>query len=107
MERVVANHSRIHWGANLRKCGIGSLWWIRLPIGIMIPCDAPPHSLKYSNAGSKMKTMEVGIRVRFLVRNISRVEGRVGAPRWGLGWVISASIIHMDLHKPNNKLVSA
>jgi hypothetical protein len=42
-----------------------------------------------------------------LARNISRGKGRVRAPKWGLGWMISRSIIHMDLHKPNNKLVSA
>jgi hypothetical protein len=35
------------------------------------------------------------------------VEGHAGAPGWGLGRVTSGSIIHMDLHKPNNKLVSA
>jgi hypothetical protein len=35
-----------------------------------------------------------------------RVEGCVGAPKWGLGRVISESIIHTNLHKPNNKLVS-
>jgi hypothetical protein len=26
---------------------------------------------------------------------------------WGLGRMISKSITHIDLHKPNNKLVSA
>jgi len=35
------------------------------------------------------------------------VEGHVGALGWGLGRVINNSIIHMDLHKLNNKLVSA
>jgi hypothetical protein len=29
------------------------------------------------------------------------VEGRVGAPGWGLGWMTSRSITHMGLHKPN------
>jgi hypothetical protein len=38
--------------------------------------------------------------------SISRVKGRVGAPGWGLRLVTSGSIIHMDLHKPNNKLVN-
>jgi hypothetical protein len=48
--------------------------------------DAPPHSLKDSNANLKVKKeKEKGIRVRFLIRNISRVEGRVGALGWGLG----------------------
>jgi hypothetical protein len=35
------------------------------------------------------------------------VEGHVGAPGWGLGRLTSNSIIHTDLHKPNNELVSA
>jgi hypothetical protein len=42
-----------------------------------------------------------------MARNTLRVEGRVGAPGWGLGRMTSKLIIHMDLHKPNNKLVSA
>jgi hypothetical protein len=41
-------------------------------------CDAPPHSLKYSNVSSKMKTTE-GIGVCSLACNILRVKGRVGA----------------------------
>jgi hypothetical protein len=45
--------------------------------------------------------------VHSLACSISRVEGHAGALGWGLGQVISGSIIHMDLHKPNNKLVSA
>ncbi len=35
------------------------------------------------------------------------VEGCVGASGWGLGRLTSKSITHVDLHKPNNKLVSA
>jgi hypothetical protein len=35
-----------------------------------------------------------------------RVEGLAGALRWGLGKVTSMSIIHMNLHNPNNKLVN-
>jgi hypothetical protein len=35
------------------------------------------------------------------------VEGHVKTPRWGLGIMTSKSIIHTDLHKLNNKLVSA
>jgi len=34
------------------------------------------------------------------------VEGHVRAPGWGLGMVMSKSMTHTDLHKPNNKLVS-
>jgi hypothetical protein len=56
----------------------------------------------------KMKTTKgERVGVRSLVRNISGVEGCVGAPGWGLGRLTSKSIIHMDLHNPNNKLVSA
>jgi hypothetical protein len=35
------------------------------------------------------------------------VEVHVGAPGWGLRRVTSKSITHMDIHKLNNKLVSA
>jgi hypothetical protein len=41
------------------------------------------------------------------LRNILKVEGPVGAPGWGLGKMTSKSIIHMDFHKPNNKLINA
>jgi len=44
---------------------------------------------------------------RFLVRSTLGVEGRVGTPGWGLRILISKSITHTDLHKLNNKLVSA
>ncbi len=55
-----------------------------------------------------MKIMEgEGVGVRSLVRNTSKVERHVGAPGWGLGRLTSKSIIHMDLDKPNNKLVNA
>jgi hypothetical protein len=36
-----------------------------------------------------------------------KVEGRAGALGWGLGRLTSKSITHINLHKPNNKLVSA
>ncbi len=42
-----------------------------------------------------------------LVCNILGVEGRARAQGWGLGRLKSNSIIHTDLHKPNNKLISA
>ncbi len=69
--------------------------------------DAPPHSLKDSNANPKVETMEEGVKVRTLAHSTSRVKGRVGTSRWGLGRVASRSIIHTNMHKPNNKLVSA
>jgi hypothetical protein len=37
----------------------------------------------------------------------SGVEGCVGTRGWELGRVTSKSIIHTNLHSPNNKLVSA
>jgi hypothetical protein len=47
--------------------------------------DAPPHSLKNSNASPKMKTTkEKGIGVHFLMHNISKVEGYARALKWGL-----------------------
>ncbi len=55
----------------------------------------------------KVKTTKgEGVGARSLVRSTSGVEGCVGAPGWGLGRLTSKSITHMDLHKPNNKLVN-
>jgi len=55
----------------------------------------------------KVKTSErEKVGMCSLVHNNLGVEGRVGV----LGWdqeVTSGSIIHTDLHQPNNKLVSA
>jgi hypothetical protein len=47
-----------------------------------------------------------GVGARSLARSTSGVKERVGAPGWGLGRLTSKSIIHTDLHKPNNKLIS-
>jgi len=47
-----------------------------------------------------------GRRARSLVRNTLGVEGRVGTSRWRLKRLTRKSITHMDLHKPNNKLVN-
>jgi hypothetical protein len=56
----------------------------------------------------KVKTIKgQGIKAHSLAHNISGVDGRAGALGWELRQVTSGSIIHMDLHKPNNKLVSA
>jgi hypothetical protein len=55
-----------------------------------------------------MKTTKgKGVGVHSLACNTLGVKGRVSASRWGLGRVTSKLIIHTDLHKPNNKLVSA
>jgi hypothetical protein len=48
-----------------------------------------------------------GIGARPLVHSTLGVEGCVGALGWGLGRLKSKSIIYMDLHKPNHKLVNA
>jgi len=48
-----------------------------------------------------------GVGVHSLARNTSRVKGRAGAPKWGLKQKTIKSIIHTNLHKSNNKLVSA
>jgi len=60
-----------------------------------------------SIASPKVKTTErEGIGARSLACSTSRVEGHVGALGWGLGILTSKSITYIDLHKPNNKLVS-
>jgi len=67
-----------------------------------------PKLLDRLNYKSKVKIIKGwGIWVRSLIRSISRVEGHVVAPWWGPGRRTSKSFIHTDLHKPNNKLVSA
>jgi hypothetical protein len=56
----------------------------------------------------KVKILEgQGVGACSLVRNTLGVEGHIGAPKWGLGKMTRKSITHMDLHKLNNKLVSA
>jgi hypothetical protein len=56
----------------------------------------------------KVKKMKgKGVGARSLTRSILGVEGRAATPGWGLGRVTSKSIIHTNLHKPNNKLVNA
>jgi hypothetical protein len=74
----------------------------------LVSNDAPPHSLKDSNASSKVKTMEEErVGVCFLTCNIFGIKGHVGAMGWELGRVTSKLIIHTDVHKLNNKLISA
>jgi hypothetical protein len=51
--------------------------------------------------------MEKGVGIHSLAHNTYGAEGRAGPSKWGLGQVTSKSIIHTDLHKPNNKLVNA
>jgi hypothetical protein len=61
-----------------------------------------------STVSPKVKTMEEKkVGTRSLAYNTSGVERCVGVLGWGLGQVTIGSIIHIDLHKPNNKLVNA
>jgi len=56
----------------------------------------------------KVTTMEgEGVGARSLICSTLGVEGRVRAPGWVLGRLTSKSIIYMNMHKPNSKLVSA
>jgi hypothetical protein len=54
-----------------------------------------------------MKTKEKELEVHSLVHNTSKVKRACRNSRWGLKQMTSKSIIHMDLHKSNNKLVNA
>jgi hypothetical protein len=58
------------------------------------------------NYESKGKIMEEGVGVHSLACNTSGVEGRARSLGWALGQVTSKLIIHTNLHKPNNKLIS-
>ncbi len=70
--------------------------------------DAPPSSWMDSIVSLKMKTLEgEGIRACSLAHNILGVEGCAGVPGWELRRLKNKSITHMDLHKPNDKLVNA
>jgi hypothetical protein len=61
--------------------------------------------LKDSNTNPKMETLEEeDVGVCSLTCNISKVEGRAETSRWGLKQMTSKSIIHMNLHKTNNKV---
>jgi len=59
-----------------------------------------------STTSPKVKTTKEGVGAQSLVRSTSGVEGCARAPRSGLGILTSNLINHMDLHKPNNKLVN-
>jgi hypothetical protein len=69
--------------------------------------NTPLNSLMDLTASPKVKTLEEGVGVCCLGHNTSKVEGHVGALGWGLGRLANNSITHMNLHKPNHKLVSA
>jgi len=77
------------------------------PFGVATHLTHPQTPYKTQNASSNVKTTEEGMGIHSLARSILGVEGRAGALRWALGRVTSRSVIHMNLHKPNNKLVNA
>jgi hypothetical protein len=61
-----------------------------------------------SIANPKVKaTKGKGVGAHSLAHSTLGVEGCAGTPRWGLGKMTSKTITHTDLHKPNNKLISA
>ncbi len=70
--------------------------------------DAPPNSLMDSFTSPKVKTTQgKGVGARSLACSILGVEGHAKALGQGLGRMTSKSITHTNLHKLNNKLVSA
>jgi hypothetical protein len=74
-----------------------------------MPClQGEQRSLMDSIASPKVTIVEgEGVVVHSLARNISGVEGHARILGWGLRRLMSKSITYTDLHKPNNKLVSA
>jgi len=73
-----------------------------------MPPDAHPSSLMDPITSPKVTTMKgETVGAHSLARNTLGVKGHVGALGWGLGRLVSNSITHTDLHKPNNKLVNA
>ncbi len=82
-----------------------------LTFKIIIYCVAPwhtPNSLIDSIVSPKIKTMEgYWIGICFLACNTLGVKGHAEVPGWGLRQMTKKSIIHTNLHKPNNKFVNA
>jgi hypothetical protein len=68
--------------------------------------DAPPNSLIDSNAIPKVKTTKEGISARSLIRSTLGVKGCAKASGWRPWQMKSGSIIHANMHKPNNKLIN-
>ncbi len=61
-----------------------------------------------STTSPKVKIKEgEGVGALSLTHSTSGVEGACWSSEMGLGRLTSNSIIHTNLHKPNNKLVSA
>jgi len=60
-----------------------------------------------STTSPRVKAIEGGVRACSLACSTLGVERCAGPPIWGLGRLTNNSITHIDMHKPNNKLVSA
>jgi hypothetical protein len=70
--------------------------------------DTPPNSLMESTTSPKVTTTKgKGVGAHSLTLNTSKVKEHVWVLGWGLKRLTSKLIAHMDLHKPNNKLVNA
>ncbi len=70
--------------------------------------DAPPKLLDGLTTSPKVKTTKgKGVGACSLARSTSGIEGRAGAPGWGLKRLTRNSVTNTDLHKPNNKLINA
>jgi hypothetical protein len=90
------------------------LWWIVIYFKVLNShtCwsmfDAPLNSLINSISSWRWKQRK-DKKLGYIpwLATFGGVEGHTGALRWELRRVTSKSIIHMDLHKPNNKLASA
>jgi hypothetical protein len=70
--------------------------------------NAPPTPLRTQLWIQRVKIAKgQGVETHSLAHNTLGVEGHARALGWGLGRVASKSISHTNLHKLNNKLVSA
>jgi len=70
--------------------------------------DAPPNSLMDSTSSLEVKTTKrEGVEGRSLAHNTLGRRRACWSFEIGLGKLTSNSFTHMDLHKLNNKLVSA
>jgi hypothetical protein len=77
-------------------------------VDLIIVYDAPPSSLMDSIVSPKVKTSKgKRVEVRSMACNILGVKGCARALGRGLRRLTSKSMTHIDLHKPNNKFVSA
>jgi hypothetical protein len=66
-----------------------------------------PKFLKRFKCECQNENNKKKVKICFFIHSILGVKGCARAIRWGLKQVASGSIICMDLHKPNNKLVNA